>query len=181
MTRRWSIIGGDRYGRLGVGINPPKVLHWPKPESSMRTTRTFGAPSGALIRGILSGLESLYVSPMTPLKGGSGRGSTSWAIAGQAHAAAARPPKKRRVTIKASSRITSSLSVLSKLSEARIGTRQQMRAPRRGVTLYRFTSPNPTADPEGAGGGPVPSTKLGVRISRLGISLLDAVIPDQLK
>ena len=41
---------------------------------------------GALISGILSGVESLYVSPMTPLKGGSGRGSTSWANDAQGRA-----------------------------------------------------------------------------------------------
>jgi hypothetical protein len=32
--------------------------------------------------GILSGLESLYVSPITPLNGGSGAGSTADALAG---------------------------------------------------------------------------------------------------
>src|SRR5262245_11596106 len=39
--------------------------------------RTLGAPSGALMTGILSGVESLYVRPITPLNGGSGCGRTS--------------------------------------------------------------------------------------------------------
>src|SRR5262245_5480547 len=65
----------------------------------MRMTRTFGAPSGALIRGILSGVESLYVSPITPLKGGSGRGSTSCAITGQASAAETTLARSQRVTV----------------------------------------------------------------------------------
>ena len=60
-----------------MGICPPNVLHWPKPQSSINTTSTFGAPSGAVVIGILSGLESLYVRPMTPVKRGSGCGSTS--------------------------------------------------------------------------------------------------------
>src|SRR5262249_43810792 len=56
---------------------------WPKPQSSIRMSKTFGAPGGALISGILSGTEFLYVGPMVPLKGGSGRGSTSCAGTGR--------------------------------------------------------------------------------------------------
>ena len=31
---------------VGVAIGPPKALEAPKPQSSIRTTSTFGAPSG---------------------------------------------------------------------------------------------------------------------------------------
>jgi hypothetical protein len=45
--------------KFGVGIWPPNVLHCPKPQSSIRMNKTLGAPSGALMTGILSGTESL--------------------------------------------------------------------------------------------------------------------------
>lgn len=45
--------------RLGVGICPPKVPHWPKPQSSIRMTSTFGAPAGASMTGIFEGTDSL--------------------------------------------------------------------------------------------------------------------------
>ena len=35
-----------RRSAVGVLIGPPKALEAPKPTSSMRTTRTFGAPLG---------------------------------------------------------------------------------------------------------------------------------------
>src|SRR4051812_10490547 len=60
--------------RFGVGIWPPNVLHCPNPASSIRMSRTLGAPSGALTMGILSGFDALYVSPITPWNGASGRG-----------------------------------------------------------------------------------------------------------
>src|SRR5215471_1048001 len=69
-----------RASRLGVGTCPPKVPHWPKPESSMRMMRTLGAPAGALMIGILEGVDSLYVSPMVPAKGASGAGRTTAAL-----------------------------------------------------------------------------------------------------
>src|SRR5215470_4013022 len=60
--------------RFGVGICPPKVPHCPKPQSSIRMTRTLGAPAGALTTGIFEGLESLQVRPMIPSNGASGGG-----------------------------------------------------------------------------------------------------------
>src|SRR5437899_3256353 len=65
-----------RRSRLGVGTCPPKVPHCAKPASSIKIIRTLGAPLGGLTRAILSGLESLYVVPMTPLNSGVGCGRT---------------------------------------------------------------------------------------------------------
>src|SRR5208283_5923319 len=67
---------------VGVGIGPPKVLLAPKPTSSVRISKMFGAPLGALVSGGKSMVESFGVSPMCPLKGGCGRGKTSCAFAG---------------------------------------------------------------------------------------------------
>ena len=59
-----------------MGTCPPKAPHCPYPESSMRIIRTLGAPLGGFTSAILSGLESLYVVPITPLNGGAGYGRT---------------------------------------------------------------------------------------------------------
>src|SRR5215471_3534289 len=73
--------------RLGVGTCPPKVPHCPKPQSSMRMRRTFGAPSGALITGILDGVESFANRSILPVKGDSGGGKTCCALVVDAHTA----------------------------------------------------------------------------------------------
>src|SRR5476649_1579541 len=72
---------------VGVGTGPPNVLLAPKPTSSVRMSRTFGAPLGALTSCGKSLVDSPMVRPMCPLKGCSGRGSTSCACAGKAKAA----------------------------------------------------------------------------------------------
>ena len=63
---------------LGVSIGPPKVDGLPNPASSMRTTRTLGAPLGALgcITTVQSATESPMVCPATPANPGSGSGRT---------------------------------------------------------------------------------------------------------
>src|ERR1700733_1694052 len=66
---------------VGVGTGPPNVLLAPKPTSSVRIRRTFGAPLGALTSCGKSLVESSTVRPMCPLKGCSGRGNTSCACA----------------------------------------------------------------------------------------------------
>src|ERR1700722_19012432 len=66
---------------VGVGTGPPNVLLAPKPTSSVRMRRTFGAPLGALTSCEKSLVDSSTVRPMCPLKGGSGRGNTSCARA----------------------------------------------------------------------------------------------------
>src|SRR5580692_216704 len=71
---------------VGVGTGPPNVLLAPKPTSSVRMSRTFGAPLGALTSCGKSLVDSSTVRPMCPLKGCSGRGSTSCALAGSAKA-----------------------------------------------------------------------------------------------
>jgi len=38
-----------KRSKLGVSMGPPNALLAPNPTSSMRMTRTFGAPSGGLI------------------------------------------------------------------------------------------------------------------------------------
>ncbi len=64
--------------KFGVLIGPPKVSGAPKPASSIRTMRTFGASSGAFGPGIIdqSATESLSVRPIVPPKLRSGIGST---------------------------------------------------------------------------------------------------------
>jgi len=37
------------FSKVGVWHGPPKTLAEPKPASSMRTSRTFGAPAGGLM------------------------------------------------------------------------------------------------------------------------------------
>src|SRR5215831_19881131 len=64
---------------VGVGIGPPKVLEAPKPTSSVRIKRTFGAPCGAWTSFGKSGVDPLTVRPILPLNGGSGWGNTSGA------------------------------------------------------------------------------------------------------
>jgi hypothetical protein len=64
-----------------VGIGPPKVEEAAKPTSSVRITRIFGAPFGAETPFGKSGVESLEVRPIFPLKDCSGLGKTSWAVA----------------------------------------------------------------------------------------------------
>src|ERR1700727_1936585 len=64
---------------VGVGTGPPKVVLAPKPTSSVRMRRTFGAPLGALTSCGKSLVDSSTVRPMCPLNGGSGRGNTSCA------------------------------------------------------------------------------------------------------
>src|SRR5262245_14804795 len=66
---------------VGVGIGPPNVLDAPKPTSSVRIRSTLGAPFGACTPAGKSGLDSLTVRPIVPLKGGSGLGRTSCAEA----------------------------------------------------------------------------------------------------
>src|SRR5262245_32555540 len=67
--------------KLGVCIGPPKVLLAPNPTSSVRISRTFGAPLGASTPFGKSGLESLTVRSILPPKEGSGLGRTSSAEA----------------------------------------------------------------------------------------------------
>ncbi len=64
--------------RLGVLIDPPNVSGLPKPASSMRTTSTLGASSGAFGPGIIvqSGSDWSSVRPIVPPKPRSGIGST---------------------------------------------------------------------------------------------------------
>src|SRR5450755_3186419 len=72
---------------VGVGTGPPNVLLAPKPTSSVRISRIFGAPLGALTSCGKSLVESPTVRPMCPLNVCSGRGSTSCDHAGSAKAA----------------------------------------------------------------------------------------------
>ena len=57
---------------VGVGTGPPNVPEAPKPTSSVRITRMFGAPSGAFTGWGKSGFELAVVRPMIPLNAGSG-------------------------------------------------------------------------------------------------------------
>ena len=63
--------------KLGVGIGPPKVDAAENPTSSVRMSKTFGAPLGAPRGWGKSGAESAAVRPILPLKGCSGLGRTS--------------------------------------------------------------------------------------------------------
>src|SRR6516164_1467165 len=82
--------------RLGVWIGPPKVLLAPKPTSSVRISRTLGAPLGASTPLGKSGSEPLTVRPILPLNGGSSRGRTSCAITGHANVATATAQRSQR-------------------------------------------------------------------------------------
>src|SRR4051812_12083882 len=62
---------------VGVGTGPPNVDDAPKPTSSVRMSRTLGAPLGAVTSAGKSFVESLVVRPTCPRNGNSGRGSTS--------------------------------------------------------------------------------------------------------
>src|SRR5215471_13410765 len=66
-----------KRSRVGVAIDPPKVLAAPKPVSSVMMSKTFGAPCGAVTAFGKSGVESLALRPMTPLNCGCGIGSTA--------------------------------------------------------------------------------------------------------
>src|SRR5215469_8201634 len=68
--------------KVGVEIGPPNVLDAPKPTSSVRMSKIFGAPFGGCTSLGKSGTESLAVRPMRPLNGGSGLGSVSCAFTG---------------------------------------------------------------------------------------------------
>src|SRR5215469_18002575 len=68
--------------KVGVEIGPPNVLDAPKPTSSVRMSKIFGAPFGGCTSLGKSGTESLAVRPMRPLNGGSGLGSVSCASTG---------------------------------------------------------------------------------------------------
>jgi len=57
---------------VGVAIGPPKVLLAANPTSSVRTSRIFGAPFGALTAAGKSSVESATVGPMWPLNGAAG-------------------------------------------------------------------------------------------------------------
>src|SRR5213595_2546426 len=61
---------------FGDGTPPPKTLNWPKPASSSRISKTFGAPLGGRTTfGKVGGSESSNVRPTLPGKWKSGRGS----------------------------------------------------------------------------------------------------------
>src|SRR5262247_2576292 len=96
--------------KLGVWIGPPKVLVAPKPTSSVRISRTLGAPAGASTPFGKSGVESLTVRPIFPSNGGSGFGNTlaSWDAAERGSAVDAtadaamrevEPSKRRRLIL----------------------------------------------------------------------------------
>src|SRR5215469_3157434 len=68
--------------KVGVEIGPPNVLDAPKPTSSVRMSKIFGAPFGGCTSLGKSGTESLALRPMRPLNGGSGLGSVSCASTG---------------------------------------------------------------------------------------------------
>jgi len=63
--------------RFGVATGPPNVSGPPNPASSMRTTSTFGAPSGGCGPGIIdqSATDPSMVRPSVPPKARSGMGS----------------------------------------------------------------------------------------------------------
>ena len=78
---------------FGVLIGPPKALDAPKPTSSIRTTRTFGAPAGGRSGSIggndVSGSLASYVVSPTGVMSGIGRMSRrmcdwsgTWAASG---------------------------------------------------------------------------------------------------
>jgi len=57
-------------------MTPPNVLGTPNPASSVIINRTFGAPSGGVIRGAHHGVDCSASSLITPPNGSSGAGST---------------------------------------------------------------------------------------------------------
>jgi hypothetical protein len=61
---------------VGVGTGPPNVDEAPKPTSSVKMSRTFGAPFGAATSFGKSFTDSLTVRPILPPNGCSGRGRT---------------------------------------------------------------------------------------------------------
>ena len=63
---------------VGVDTGPPNVDGFPKPASSISTSSTFGAPSGAdgVMLIVQSGTDWSSVRPIVPPKFGSGIGST---------------------------------------------------------------------------------------------------------
>ena len=63
---------------VGVETGPPNVDGLPKPASSIRTSRTFGAPSGGdgVMLIVQSATDASSVRPIVPPKFGSGIGST---------------------------------------------------------------------------------------------------------
>src|SRR5262249_38666442 len=79
--------------KVGVDIGPPNVLEAPKPTSSVKTNRIFGAPGGASIPLGKSGVESFARRWILPLNGASGLGKTSCSCANDASKA---PDTKRR-------------------------------------------------------------------------------------
>src|SRR5262245_15906527 len=65
------------FVNVGVWHGPPKVLVAPKPTSSRRTKRMFGAPAGAFTGCGKSDFESLARKLIVPRNGWGGFGSTS--------------------------------------------------------------------------------------------------------
>src|SRR5262252_5025383 len=62
--------------KFGVSIGPPKGLVAPNPTSSVRISKTFGAPFGGATAEGKSGVESFTSLAILPLKDGSGFGRT---------------------------------------------------------------------------------------------------------
>src|SRR5262245_56965313 len=62
--------------RAGVGMTPPKVEGAPKPTSSVRISRMFGAPSGGVICGGQADVLSMAFGMIVPLNGRVGSGRT---------------------------------------------------------------------------------------------------------
>jgi hypothetical protein len=58
----------------GVGITPPKVLGAPKPTSSVKISRMFGAPLGGTTRGGHQGFDSRALRFISPPNFGGGAG-----------------------------------------------------------------------------------------------------------
>src|SRR5262245_31078401 len=96
----WNILyrspAFTNLSKVGVGIGPPNVEAAAKPTSSVRISSTLGAPFGASIPLGKSGVDSLAVGAIFPLKGGCGRGKISCAPSGSAAAA----PKTKLRTAK---------------------------------------------------------------------------------
>src|SRR5215831_13289439 len=65
------------FVNVGVWQGPPNVLVAPKPTSSSRTRRMFGAPAGAFTGCGKSDFDSLARRLMVPRNGWGGFGSTS--------------------------------------------------------------------------------------------------------
>ena len=69
--------GTASFANVGVWHGPPNVLVAPKPTSSSRTKRMFGAPAGAFTGCGKSAFESFARRLMVPRNGWGGLGSTS--------------------------------------------------------------------------------------------------------